>query len=482
MSPNRPGLSCLSPLALISVAITLLILLGLRAFSGWAMFSPGPLNAQAGEPLGGVASHAKAECAACHPAPWTSETMADRCLACHVAVAQSMDDGAGLHGAMLAGNPGLACAHCHPEHRGPTAALTVIDPLNFPHQAVGFSLAAHANRSDGLPFACDDCHTQRLTSFDPAECANCHAQINAAFTTTHRAQFGNACLACHDGADRYSRFDHATAGFPLTGKHLQADCSACHAAARSPADFKTAPLTCEGCHRADDAHQGRFGSACGVCHTPEGWKPANFDHNLAGFKLEGKHSTVECEQCHTAGYIGTPTDCFSCHQKDDAHSGEFGAQCETCHKPTSWQDATFDHSLSAFPLDGAHLQVACADCHKDKVFKGTPTECAACHADPPFHAGMFPGQACSACHTTAAWRPASYNGPHAFPMDHGERSNTCADCHQPNLTAWTCYPCHDQAEIARKHQEEGISDFADCLACHPTGQKEERGGGGGGDD
>jgi hypothetical protein len=67
-------------------------------------------------------------------------------------------------------------------------------------------------------------------------------------------------------------------------------------------------------------------------------------------------------------------------------------------------------------------------------------------------------------------------------MNHGENGNTCADCHQPNLTQWTCFPCHDQNEITREHEKEGISNFSDCLRCHPTGDEGEGGGEGGGDD
>lgn len=135
---------------------------------------------------------------------------------------------------------------------------------------------------------------------------------------------------------------------------------------------------------------------------------------------------------------------------------------------------------------GAHVSVACAQCHKNNTYKGTPTECAACHAEPVYHLGMFPGQACSQCHNTTAWRPAPYNGPHTFPMTHGQekgRINTCSTCHQPTLAQWTCYTCHDQAKVTKKHTKEGITNFSDCMRCHPTGREHEGGDHeGGGDD
>ncbi len=476
-------LSCLTPLALFSIAATLAILLVARFFTGGAMFSPGSLNAQAGLALGGVTSHAQLdqECAACHPAPWAAQTMADRCTACHESVGQSIHDPGTLHGALAAQDPALACRNCHPEHRGPSAALTVIDPAGFPHEAAGFSLTAHARRADGAAFACADCHPDGYDTFSQPTCAKCHAQIDAAFMSAHTQAYGSECLACHDGVDRFGQFDHGQTTFPLSGAHAQIDCTGCHLNPRSPEDFRGTSMDCSACHQDQDAHAGKFGSDCGACHTPAGWSPAAFDHTLAAFRLAGKHSVVDCERCHVSGFAGTPTDCYACHQMDDAHSGQFGAQCETCHDPSGWENATFDHSLAAFVLDGAHLNVACGDCHQNNIFKGTPAQCSACHAEPDFHAGLFPGQDCSACHTTSAWRPADYNGPHSFPINHGERNNVCADCHQPNLTVWTCYPCHDQGQITRKHQEEGIFDFSDCLACHPDGRNGE-GRGRGGDD
>src|SRR5215468_6442319 len=40
---------------------------------------------------------------------------------------------------------------------------------------------------------------------------------------------------------------------------------------------------------------------------------------------------------------------------------------------------SFDHFSTGFPLTGAHLGVDCASCHVNGRFKGTPSQCAACH-------------------------------------------------------------------------------------------------------
>lgn len=482
MNPQKLG--CLTPLAFISalIAVALLAITGL--IGGSAMFSPGPLNAQTGPVLGGVDSHAATghTCSACHAAPWAADRMADRCEKCHTEIKAEMADPTTLHAALLSSLGTASCSDCHIEHKGPASKLTQFDPLRYNHEAGGFSLAAHARQRDGTLFTCGDCHQKGKTSFSGAYCAECHRTMDPVKMDDHIAMVGDACMTCHDGVDRFSGFDHARTAFPLVGAHAKASCSTCHPAPRTVSDFANTHTDCYSCHQKDDPHQGQFGQDCGACHSPEGWLPAKFDHNLSAFKLEGKHAGVACKSCHADGYKGTPANCFACHEKDDAHQGQFGQQCETCHIPTGWQNIIFDHSKSAFRLDGAHLQVQCVKCHQNKVFKGTPTQCQACHGEPAYHAGLFTGQACSTCHNTSAWTPARFDGPHAFPMDHGGRQNTCRDCHQQTLAQWSCYGCHDEAGIASKHREEGIGNFTDCLGCHPTGQKEEGGGGGGGGD
>jgi hypothetical protein len=387
---------------------------------------------------------------------------------------------------------------------------------NFPHEGTGYSLNSHQKRSDGQPFVCSDCHAGGISKFDRAVCSTCHEQVDKAFMASHTQAYGTDCLACHDGRESIGKsYDHSQAAFKLVGKHVGTACSDCHAKARTPADFKSAPTDCFACHAKDDTHKGGLGKDCASCHQASGWKPATFDHNLStfklegkhadvkcadchinnvfkgtatacfachqkddehkgsfgqdcglchnsngwdkttfdhnksAFKLEGKHSDVECEKCHINNvFKGTATACFACHQKDDTHKGSFGQDCSACHKATGWKPATFDHNLSAFKLEGAHANVACEKCHINNVFKGTSTQCASCHTDPAFHAGMFTGTACSDCHSVSSWSPAKYNGPHPIisnedggqGVNHGGRG--CRSCHTVNLSSATCTECH----------------------------------------
>ena len=410
---NKP-LGCLTPLGLAAALITLLVIGGAWAVQGGTMFSPGALNRVQGNPLGGYRSHAEiaGQCGACHTAPWDSANMTDRCLDCHEDIAISLNDPITLHGFLQseASSQVLTvprnCRECHTEHRGPDANLTTMASVDFPHDRTGFSLTGHPVQADGTPFACRDCHENYNHPPTSAVCTACHQQIDAAYTSQHAAVFGLACMDCHDGIDTYGD---------------------------------------------------------------------TFDHNRLEFALLGKHAEASCAGCHQgmttlAALRDTPTDCFTCHRTDDMHEGQFGTDCAACHSPEGWLPATFDHSRSNFQLTGAHVAVDCAVCHVGDVFRGTPSSCAGCHAEPQVHAGLF-GADCAACHSTDAWMPAGYNGPHSFPMNHGD-ADACSDCHVGSLTTWTCYTCHDQAEVIEEHQDEGISSFSNCMECHPNGEED----------
>jgi hypothetical protein len=542
---NKP-LGCLSRSGIVAALLTWLLLLAVGIVWRGAPFTSGPLNAQtSGVSLGGVRSHAELsrQCPACHPVPWSQDRMSDRCLTCHTDVGLQLEDTGMLHGALMSIGGIQACYACHPEHRGVDAPLTIVDNERFPHDATGYSLQGHQQSAEGLPFTCTDCHGSDSTAFDPAQCVGCHGTLEADFLQAHEEAFGTTCLDCHDGIDTYGwQFDHNRLAFALLGKHTVVPCEDCHAGARSPTDLRAGPQDCYGCHQGDDPHEGQLGTDCGACHTPDGWPQATFDHTQTAFPLLGQHADTACQDCHADGiyrgtpqdcyacyqaddahdgqlgtdcaachtpdgwqeatfdhaqsafplrgrhadtdcgdchadgiYRGTPQDCYACHRADDTHDGQYGRDCAACHTPDGWPEATFDHSQSAFPLRGRHAGAACQDCHTDGVFRGTPQECRACHADPTFHAGLL-GQDCAGCHIAEGWTPARYDRSHTFPLSHGESGpSPCRTCHTNDLQTYGCYGCHehDPAEIEHEHREEGIADFRDCVDCHPTGREDE---------
>ena len=89
---GRPGF-----VSATGVALALVLLAGVAAWvllDGLGLFSPGALNAEAGQrTLGGVHSHAELgdRCGACHPAPWSGRSSADACLDCHTGVAAEIE-------------------------------------------------------------------------------------------------------------------------------------------------------------------------------------------------------------------------------------------------------------------------------------------------------------------------------------------------------------------------------------------------------
>ncbi len=449
MNNNRLG--CLSGTGIIAAIVTVIVIAGYIYAKGGLLYNPGPLNAKSGEMLGGVASHAEigGNCKACHTAPWEKETMADRCTACHSIIAGQMKQVASMHGRMEHDNPDLTCRHCHPDHRGSDAALTVMDSALFPHEVVGYSLNGHQTTASNGPFICDDCHHGDISTFASDSCQTCHRQMDSVFTLAHSLSYGDACLDCHDGVDRFGKDFRHDFAFRLDGKHIEVTCVNCHLDARTFADFQNAPEDCYSCHRKDEPHEGRYGLNCADCHSTDAWTPAKFDHNLSVFKLEGDHAEAACESCHqNRVFAGTPSDCYSCHQQDDEHGGKYGTDCAACHKPTSWEDATFDHNLSNFPLTGRHIGLECERCHSSGEFAGLSTACVSCHSDPPYHAGLF-GTDCQQCHTTENWY-APYNGPHPGIADEGgsgvnHGGVSCRDCHTQTLHSYSeqvCTACH----------------------------------------
>jgi hypothetical protein len=467
MKNNRLG--CLTGSGFLAGGLTLLIIIVVSLTQGGVLFSPGALNAQAGLPLGGITSHAGSDgqCKVCHAPFWSADKMADRCAACHIDIAFQRNDPSSLHGVLLLRTPDLACRTCHPDHRGANASLTDMSKVNFPHERVGFSLQGHQRNADGLPFGCNDCHSVGYTQFDQTVCQTCHEQVSPVFISAHVLSFGSDCRACHDGIDTYgSDFDHNHYAFALIGKHAEAACSACHIEARSIADLQSVPQDCYSCHAKDDAHEGRYGTDCGACHTPNGWTPATFDHNLSAFKLDGKHADVPCESCHINHvFAGTPTDCFSCHAADDKHNGSFGTDCAACHTTAGWLPATVNHNLFAFKLDGKHVNVACESCHVNNVFQGTPSDCNSCHAKDDAHQGQF-GRDCAACHTTAGWLPATFDhNLSAFKLTGKHANVACESCHVNHVfqgTPTDCYSCH------AKNDEHNGSFGTGCGSCHTT--------------
>lgn len=310
---------------------------------------------------------------------------------------------------------------------------------------------------------------------------------------------------------------------PLARAHAKlqgpTNCVQCHG-------LKKEPMTqrCLACHkevawlqqRDRGVHaSARLGSKreCAQCHPDHAgvdfalidWGKgghAAFEHQRAGWALEGKHATAKCVSCHTAafrtstaatlsprtsgaGWMGLETACITCHERDDVHRTALGAHCDRCHDANYWRKATrFDHATSSYPLTNKHRDVACDKCHKAAKlglvpekdghtigrFKPLPfEECSACHADP--HQGRLAGK-CSTCHSTSGFRDVDRkefdHSKTRYALAGKHATVRCESCHgasfsKKSLVFARCTDCHADAHYGRGTLKGAV---ADCAACH----------------
>ena len=267
---GRPGF--FSPTGVAAAVVLVLVVVALTLVLGPVLFSPGSLNAQAKTaPLGGVASHAQLgnHCGACHTAPWSSQTMAGKCMACHKDIGTEISGKTGLHGALLS-TVKPTCGGCHPDHRGPNATLTQLTGSFSAsmHDSFAFKLTGkHAT------IQCSACHANAKSLQDfqktPQDCNSCHGKSDP-----HKGSFGTQCGSCHNTSGwGGASFNHDI--FPVNhGSNQQtATCQTCHPSGRST-------YTCFGCH----------------AHTQS---------NVVG-QHEGKSLSqlTNCIQCHKGGSGG----------------------------------------------------------------------------------------------------------------------------------------------------------------------------------
>ena len=266
---------------------------------------------------------------------------------------------------------------------------------------------------------------------------------------TSHAEIGGECESCHTA--------------PWESETMADRCLVCHTdiatelrsvnSLHGAILFNSPELSCRNCH---SEHRGPAAPLTFI----EG---SEFPHHAVGFSLDGHQQTAArepftCVDCHQDDITTFTTDtCYNCHQQMDAefsltHLLNFGASCLDCHDGVDRFDERFDHNTLAFPLTGEHAGLACTQCHINarnvEDFAELPTDCAGCHSEPAFHAGMF-GLDCAGCHTTDNWC-AIYNGPHPEISDEDEGGSgvnhggaSCRDCHTQTLNTATCTTCHD---------------------------------------
>ncbi|MEZ4820643.1 MAG: cytochrome c3 family protein [Bdellovibrionota bacterium] len=301
---------------------------------------------------------------------------------------------------------------------------------------------------------------------------------------------------------------------PLSNPHKSLDglknCTKCHSASQGLPDQK-----CLDCHteinermQAKKGYHARVQGDCVSCHSEHkgrdydltGLSRLQFDHTDTGWPLTGAHRQQDCKDCHKQKrpnsdrptYLGNDSRCISCHT--NIHKSQKGAfkTCQNCHGTRNWQPReklNFNHnSQTKFKLDGAHIEVGCFDCHKNKTWTPLPhQECSNCHADP--HNGSF-GSKCSDCHSTSAgWANSGVKVPTGtavkasgtsssfdhdktrFPLQGKHRAVSCKTCHgakigkMPTAKFADCDGCHTSPH---KDQFQKIWKKKACQTCHST--------------
>ena len=461
--------------------LLILIVLTLTSSVSRAQLSPGDLS-EAHASLEGVTN-----CTNCHGGD--QELVPDKCLSCHTRIQNQRSAGEGLH----SWPEYQACQNCHVEHQGRDFKLIY---WKNGERAFDHALTGHALEGKHATLDCRRCHQSKyirgvsVGSSEKLDWDKTYLGLNAACVgchrDEHRGQMNQDCAKCHDQTawKPVARFDHATARFPLTGKHNSVVCAKCHLL-RTDRPLDDDPdyvqftglsfAQCSACHA--DTHQGKLGDNCSSCHTSEGWRnvnTVNFDHSKTRYPLEGRHLTLECNKCHGAGQAKQGLKfaaCRDCHS--DYHQGEFAQRaskgdCEECHSVRGFTPARFliaQHEQTDYPLRGAHLAVTCLACHKRTPQPGDPvmsfafssTRCQVCHKDP--HRGqvdkMVASDGCELCHAVETWNRVNYDHSKSnFPLEGGHTKVACNKCHA------------DMASTTKIKEVRFTGVRTDCQACH----------------
>lgn len=472
-----------------------------------------------------IFSNAKSTCVSCHK-DMHQQTVGQDCERCHTALSWGVQNISKMHqqsrfplsgqhaqidcylchksASLLRFDPmGTECADCHLKNFTATTNPSHI-ASKFPkdclfcHTEKGWQPAKFDhNTNTTFPITgghigvdCAKCHTKGYTGTSK-DCISCHLNdYNTSTRPAHTAaKFSTDCKTCHTvNAWKPSTFNHNTStDFTLRGGHIGVDCISCHSKG-----FAGTPTTCVSCHlnnynvSKSPAHAAaKFSTDCKTCHTETAWKPSTFNHSTSTtFPLNGFHKNVDCMSCHSKGYAGTPTTCVGCHLNNynattnPVHAAaKFSTDCKTCHTETAWKPSTFNHNTStAFPLTGGHFGVDCIKCHA-KGYTGTSPVCSSCHLN-DFNATTSPSHVtakfttdCKICHTSAAWKPSSFNHNTGttFPLTGGHLGVDCIKCHANGYvgTSTACVSCHLTKYNATRNPAHAAAKFpTNCEACH----------------
>ncbi len=334
-------------------------------------------------------AHLKVDCINCHPKEQRGGKEFQKfkglsfstCSSCHRDVHE--------------GRFGQNCQSCHV-----TASFRQINQAAFDHNKTRFPLVG--KHSD---VSCNSCHKSSIREKPEFErCTSCHSDYHKGqFTVNEKTA---DCSDCHNeygfSPSLFTIERHNKSKFKLTGAHLATACQSCHLK-NNEWLFENISAECIYCH--NNVHGKELTvkylpeNNCGFCHSTERWNTIDFDHNQTDFKLLGKHTGLNCRDCHykesTGGekffmFASLNSNCEVCHT--DIHQGQFRVEgvtdCMKCHTFENWNPVLFDHNKTKFSLVGAHQNLDCSRCHKEVESQGIKFiqykmedfRCASCHS------------------------------------------------------------------------------------------------------
>jgi hypothetical protein len=120
-------------------------------------------------------------------------------------------------------------------------------------------------------------------------------------------------------------------------------------------------------------------------------------------------------------------------------------------------------------LKGVHLQLDCAQCHRDnRPLKGMSDNCRYCHHHEDPHQGAL--NPCSRCHTQTFWTMTQFH--HAttrFPLLGAHAMTSCQSCHRQGIyqgLPQDCRSCHAKDAWRVSRPNHNNARFQDCQHCH----------------
>ncbi len=206
---------------------------------------------------------------------------------------------------------------------------------------------------------CFACHT--LTKgVEKLKCINCHdpkkigiakvdgsTKQNSKGNLLHQVVQKMECADCHK---EHQGTPIETAKQVFSHRMLPVDlitaCSSCHALAKPTDDI-----------HADPTMQ------CGVCHSTEAWKPANYVNHSKYFLFDHNHP-ASCMNCHNPNESFKNYTCYKCHEHNEAkiisEHEEEGIRdirnCVKCHRSSNKDDAEKEGRSSERREGGEHSE------------------------------------------------------------------------------------------------------------------------------